>query len=168
MLNMNEDTKRLSGGFRSIEAKIRMIKERSDGKKYANLQYHKVLEKLSRKDGFSQADIDLLVAVNKVSGSMAHGNYAEAMEKIDKFIMKKYFPKDKLSRGGAKKIDLSKLGSKENILDAILNGTRTPVIADAQSDIYEAYVAARADGYIVVMDKLIEETMKLIDSKLAQ
>lgn len=164
--NMDADTSKLAGGFRSIEAKIRMIKERKDGRKYSSLKYYNILNMLSPSDGFTKEDIDILIATNKVSGSIAHGNYNEAMDKIDKFILPTYFPGTQLSRNGITQTKLPVNGTGEEVLEAILSGERMPVVASHASDIFEAYLVAKVGGYIEVMEILIQTVTEMVDSKL--
>lgn len=165
MLDMNGDTERLAGKLRSIETTVRMIKERKDKKKYTDQKFHKILELLAESDGFSKEEIEMLIVANRLSGSIAHGNYSELMDKIDKHFLKQYFPEVQLSRNVVSKTKIDPDSSGEEVLNAIISGEREPATGDSQSDIFEAYIVAKTGGYLRVLEIYTNEVRKILDSK---
>jgi hypothetical protein len=166
VMTMDTDTQRISGGFRTIETKIRMLKERRDNTKHTDKKFYEVLNLLTTNDGFTTDEIAYLKAVNKVSGSMAHGNYAEAMTKMDESVIPVYFSSFKPRKGKVSKVTFGVKATGDEILDAIFGGKRETVEATPQSDIFEAYLSALAEGYIGIMDQMIKKATDMVDVAL--
>jgi len=150
MFNMSGDTEKIAGKFRAIETTVRMIKERKDSKKYNQLEFSKVINLLSEADGFSKKEIEMIMFANKLSGSAAHGNYSQLMDKIDEHIHKRYFPKAVLSREVVSKTKIDPKATGLEVLEAVANGPLEKASGAADADIYEAFLVAKTGGYVQI------------------
>lgn len=163
---MNGDTEKLAGKLRAIETLVRMIKERKDKVKYTDLKFHKILELINTSDGFSQPEIEMLKAANKISGSIAHGNFSELMDKVDSFIHRQYFSNAVLNRTSVQKTTFDPNATGAQVFDALVNGSRVQATGDRNSDIFESYIVAKMGGYIEMTDNYADEVKNMVESKL--
>lgn len=166
MIDIDKDIERLAGKFRALETSIRMFKERQDNVKHAEKKFHKILKLLNENDGFTVEEINMLETANKISGSIGHGNFSELMDKMDKYVLKQYFPSAIVSRNTVSRIHIVPESSVEDLVKAITTEIHPVASSDCDADIFEAYLVAKSGGYLHLAEIFADEVHRHFKTKL--